>query len=188
MLRIRDIMTTPVTTIPAEATLREAMELLAHQHVSGAPVLSGRQVVGVITTTDLMAFTASLAGIPTLRDSERTWEDDAPVPEDDIEIEPDAAFFTELWEDAGAEVSERIESSAGPEWNALEEHDVSEAMTHTPLFSLPSSASVQTAAAMMDGHRIHRVLVIDDGELCGIVSALDIAHAVAERGLGARAS
>jgi CBS domain-containing protein len=37
---------------------------------------------------------------------------------------------------------------------------------------------------MMRENRIHRVLVIDDGELVGVVSALDVARAVSDVGTG----
>ena len=41
ILRLRDIMTTDALTVTPETTVREAMELLARHHVSGAPVVSG---------------------------------------------------------------------------------------------------------------------------------------------------
>jgi CBS domain-containing protein len=50
--------------------------------------------------------------------------------------------------------------------------------------SLPSDAPVRNAASMMRENRIHRVLVIDDGELVGVVSALDVARAVSDVGTG----
>lgn len=67
MLRLRDIMTTDVVTLTSDTTLREAMELFAHHHVSGAPVVAGGRIVGVVSATDLMMFAASLAGVPTPR-------------------------------------------------------------------------------------------------------------------------
>lgn len=56
MLRLRDIMTTDVVAVPPELTIRDAMLVLSKHHVSGAPVVSGRKVVGVISLTDLAEF------------------------------------------------------------------------------------------------------------------------------------
>lgn len=77
---------------------------------------------------------------------------------------------------------ERIETSEGPEWNHLEGRTVAEAMTPS-VWSMTSATPVQQAARLMFDNRIHRVLIVDDGMLIGIVSAIDIVRSVAERGL-----
>jgi predicted transcriptional regulator len=58
---------------------------------------------------------------------------------------------------------------------------VSEVMTRPPLATLPPDAGVEAAADLMKQRRIHRVLVTKDDALVGIVSALDVAEAVAEQ-------
>ncbi len=132
MLRLRDIMTTDVVTVEPETTIREAMELFASRHISGAPVVAGNRLVGVITSTDLMAFAASLPGVPTERDV-RDHHDEQDEDEVDDEIgtvaDQEGDFFPAMWDDAGADVSERMAERGAPEWNVLEEHQVSEAMT-----------------------------------------------------------
>jgi CBS domain-containing protein len=183
MLRIRDIMTTDVTGVSPETTIREAMEVLARAKVSGAPVLSGNKVVGVVTTSDLLAFAATIQGAPTQRDDDaewREWSDDQADQAVEAADEAASAFFSELWDDAGADVSERMFVTDQPEWNTLEDHTVSEVMTRL-LCTLPSTADAREAAEMMRERGIHRVLVVDNGELVGIVSALDIAKAAADK-------
>jgi CBS domain-containing protein len=184
MLRLRDIMTADVAVLTPETTIREAMETLARRHVSGAPVVQGTAIVGVVTSSDLMTLAAALSGVPTERELigdamdapvQRTDEDD-PDPDADCP----AAYFYEMWEDAGADASARMTTASSPEWNALEEHDVSEVMTRSPLVTLPAEATVEEAADLMRRNRIHRILVTDNGTLAGIVSALDIAGAVAD--------
>lgn len=49
--------------------------------------------------------------------------------------------------------------------------------------SLPPSCAVRTAAMYMVGANIHRVLVMEAGQLLGMVTTTDIAAAVAEHGL-----
>ena len=184
MLHVRDIMSTDVVTVAPQATIREAMELLAMRHVSGAPVVSGDVLVGVVTANDLMAFTAAIPGVPTERDTRDEWAEwGEPSIADEVEseAEPQGAYFSDLWDDAGADVSERIADVSSPEWNALEEHDVSEVMTRAPLATLPPDASAQEAAELMRRNAIHRVLVTEGDRLVGVVSSMDIARAAAER-------
>jgi CBS domain-containing protein len=61
MLKIRDIMTRDVVSAAPDLTIREAMELLSERHVSGAPVVDGGKVVGIFSTSDLLAFLADLS-------------------------------------------------------------------------------------------------------------------------------
>ncbi len=183
MLRVRDIMTRDVTVVSPETTLRDAIEILAREHVSGAPVVSGRTIVGVVSSTDLLGFATTLRSAPGMHDerpADEDWKDREPEMEIDDNDAPPSAFFSEMWEDDVADLSERIDAPESPERNALEAHEVSEVMTRE-LWTLPSDADAREAADLMRTHGIHRVLVVDDGALAGIVSALDIAKAVSDR-------
>ena len=182
MLKLRDVMSRELITMSPELSIRDAMDLLARNHVSGAPVVASGKVVGVVSSTDLLAFAASLPGVPTEHAAPEDEWDDQPGWEDE---EPAAAFFTQMWSDAGAESGERMQESGGPEWNALEEHTVSEAMTRD-VCSLSSDAPVTQAAEYMVRAGIHRLLVIDDGALAGIVSSTDISRVVASHKLQSR--
>ena len=189
MLRLRQIMTTDVLTVAPETSLREAMEFLGLNHVSGAPVVSGSGILlGVVTTTDLMTFVSGLSGVPTEREVHDWSDTDEHSVERDVaeEREPASEFFSELWDDVGADASTRLGSSEGPEWNVLEEHDVSEIMTPVPLATLGPDADAATAADLMSRLGIHRILVTEDDMLVGIVSAMDIARAAASGKLTAR--
>lgn len=185
MLHLADIMSTEVVTVSPDLGVRDAMDLFVASHISGAPVVSGQRVVGVVSTTDLLALAAGLPGAPTLREPPAEigeWEDAEAF---DTENEARAAYFTEMWEDAGADVAERTATPSTPEWNVLEEHTVSEAMT-TALWSLPAETDVPHAAEYMQKHGIHRVLVMDGERLLGIVTTSDISAAVAEHKLTER--
>lgn len=189
MATVREIMTTDVLTVTPDTSIREAMELFGRNHVSGAPVVSGGTLVGVVSGTDLMSFASALPGVPTER--EMTTEpgaDNAPTLEVDVADgeEAPSAYFSEMWDDAGADVAERAATVDGPEWNFLEEHDVSEVMTRAPLATLPPDSDVEEAAELMQERGVHRVLVLDGDQLVGIVSAMDIARAAAEQKLTRR--
>lgn len=182
MLRLRDIMTTDVVTVDPETTIREAMELFASKHIGGAPVIAGNRLVGVITSTDLMAFAASLPGVPTERDirDHHDEQDEGPVDDEAGEAEDEEGrYFPGMWDDAGAEVTERMAQHGAPEWNVLEEHTVSEAMTRAPLYTLGPDDAAERAAELMEQKEIHRVFITEDGALLGTVSSMDIAKAAA---------
>ena len=187
MLRLRDIMSTNVVTVSPETSIREAMELFGRNHVSGAPVVSGGKLAGVVTGGDLMTFASALPGVPTereLADASNAYDNEISVERDaEDETEPAAAYFAELWADAGLDASERASTVSTPEWNFLEEHDVSEVMTRAPLTTLPPDADVDTAASLMKKRKVHRVLVCEGEALVGIVTAMDITKAAADHRL-----
>ena len=179
MLTLREIMTREVVTIPPELSVRAAMDVLAEHHIGGAPVVVGDDVIGVISATDLLDLARSLPGVPTERPVQEEpgmWEPAEEVAEGG---EPPSAYFSEMWPDAGAELEERFAETKTPEWDPLEEHIVSEAMSRR-VYSLPPSATVTAAADAMRRLGIHRVLVTQAGRLLGVVTAHDVARAVAE--------
>jgi CBS domain-containing protein len=194
MLRLRDIMTTDVITLDPHLSIREAMDVFASKRISGAPVVAGGEVIGVVSGTDLLQFAAALPGVPTEREAEPAWlgdiggdeDEQTALPEAGGADDPSALYFTEMWDDAGATVVERIVTPNGAEWNSLEEHTVSEAMTRAPVCSLTPGTPVTVAADYMRRSKIHRVLVMTGTQLVGLVSSSDITAAVADGKLTSR--
>ena len=144
MLTVRDIMTTRVVAFDPETPIREAMETLSTSHLSGAPVLSGNRVVGLLSMSDILSFIVS-----------------SPEAESDTYAES----LTDAWGSNGKSL--------------VDNHTVDEAMNHE-VFCVEPSVSARQAAKMMHRRGIHRLLVMHDGKLEGIVSALDIARAVSQ--------
>ncbi|HXG43931.1 MAG TPA: CBS domain-containing protein [Gemmatimonadales bacterium] len=181
MIRVRDLMTSEVIALAPELTLREAIETLAQRRIGGAPVVANQtRLVGVISASDILAFQASLPGVPTDR-SDQQIELDEYGPEEGWEegAEPAGAYFTELWADAGAELPARLSQVQGPEWDVLEEHTVAEAMSRAVRTVSPETPAVEAARRMV-ADRIHRLLVVEPGgRLVGILSSMDFVRAVA---------
>lgn len=179
MIHVRDIMSSAVISVTPETSIRDAMDLLTRHHISGMPVLAAGRVVGVISAADLVAFAASLpAGIvdryPEPEGSD--WDEASPWSEGD----PTAwAFLADEWGTHGAP-GETADVGTDGARNVLEEHTVADAMTRTPLLTIPPDATVPQAADLMRRAGVHRVLIVDGGRLAGILSALDIARAVAD--------
>ncbi len=190
MSQVRDIMTTDVKAVGPETTLRELAEFLVAEEVSGAPVVSGGVVVGVVSATDLLEFDAENRVVPAYRERAEAGFGAEVAYEAEVgaaiwsseEDDPPAAYFADLWEGAGADLDSRLERE-GPDWDALDEHAVGEIMTRR-VVSLHPTATVRDAAALMILSGVHRLLVLDGEELVGLVSTTDIMQAVAQRGLG----
>lgn len=175
MLRLREIMTKAVITVSPELPLREVADLLARHRVSGIPVVSGRRVLGVVTSSDLLTF---VDGEGPHGDTGRTDADD------ELELLEDgtdgaAAYFTDLWPEDESDLAERFERPAGESRDLFGGHVVADAMTRTR-YALGPDAPVRAAADLMRRTREHRVLVVKDSELLGIVTSSDIVRAVGE--------
>jgi CBS domain-containing protein len=186
MVPLSEIMSTELVTVSPQLTLQEVARVFAASGISGAPVVSGRELVGVISTTDLVEFETTNPGTPRQREGSSEWGEIETVPSlDGSEESEPGLYFTEFWDDAGADVLERFRSDT-PEWNRLAETTVGSAMT-TSVVSLDPGAAVQEAARIMLGAGVHRILVVDEtGELIGLVSSSDIVRAVSDRGLAER--
>jgi CBS domain-containing protein len=194
MLRLRDIMTTDVITLDPDVSIRQAMELFTSRRISGAPVVAGADVIGVISASDLVQFATTLSGPATEHDSARDEframssfdAADARLFDLDGDDDPAALYFTEAWDNDDASVMGRIETPSGGEWSALDEHTVSETMTPAPVHALTPETLVTVAAEYMRTRRIHRVLVMVGQTLLGLVSSSDIMAAVADGKLTTR--
>ena len=182
MLRLQDIMTRDVVGLEPDMTLRDALEILVARQISGAPVLEGARVIGVLSATDVIEFLATTPGVPDVSDTDEDEEPRGLQESGDPGAEPAAAYFIDFWSDAGADVAERFRATGAAAWDLLAEHTVSEAMSRSLVAFGPTVDTHAAADAMQRAHA-HRVIVVDNGEVVGIVSALDIARAVAQRKL-----
>jgi CBS domain-containing protein len=181
MTQVREIMTTDVSVVFPEMTLREALEELRGRGVAGAPVRRGGAVVGVISAADILEFEAVTAPIPSFREGQEPW--DEPFEEEEwAEGASPPLYFLELWRESSSDTVERMAEVEGPEWDFLADHTVAEAMSRR-LLSVGPHDDVRVAAGKMTDASAHRVLVLDKGQLVGILSASDIVRAVAERQL-----
>jgi predicted transcriptional regulator len=50
---IRDYMSTPLITLSPDSSFREAIHLFTERHIHGAPIMKGRELVGIVTLTDI---------------------------------------------------------------------------------------------------------------------------------------
>lgn len=182
MITVNEIMTSDVASVEPQMSLRDALEVLRAEDVSGAPVVQNGEVVGVVSVTDLLEFEATSPGVPSSRPGQTEWGEFESPDVWEEGAESPSAFFVDYWSDVGAEVTERFEESDSPEWDALGEHVVAEVMTRQ-VVALPPGSDLREAAGLMLEADVHRILVLDDGQLHGIVTTMDVVRAVAEERL-----
>ncbi|HKI94353.1 MAG TPA: CBS domain-containing protein [Gemmatimonadales bacterium] len=178
MHKVQEFMTRDVVTLSPDLPLREAIGIFDERHISGAPVVAAGRVVGVFSASDVMQFESATPGVPTARGEPDVFESLADSEEWEEGAETPAAFFTDWWSDAGADVLERIRDLDRPEWDLLGEHTVSEAMSRR-ILSVRSDQTIAEAARYMLRAGVHRLLVVDEGDLVGILTSTDIVRSAA---------
>jgi CBS domain-containing protein len=174
---VAEVMTPLPVCVGPETTLRDLVELLSEHCISGVPVVAaGNGLVGVVSVSDLVDFMASSPGPPTGRRDVPEWGELEAVEHagEDAREDPAASgYFVDMWEDAGADVVTRFTDVQGPEWDILDEHTVEELMSRA-LITVSSDAPISDAAQLLLGSAVHRLLVVDDGALRGVVTGNDL--------------
>lgn len=156
-LTAADILCAEVLTIPVDEPVGEAVRRLLEAHVSGAPVVGeGGEVLGVVSLTDVAEAMDGRA--PTAR-------------------------ATAGEEDRSAGEYYRGPALAAPLFRhepapPLFARPVADIMTPYVIDVAPDTPIAQVCRRMCDMH-LHRVLVTENGRLCGVISALDVLEAVA---------
>lgn len=150
-LRARDVMTTEVVRVPADLTVDELADVFMEHEISGAPVVDEEgRLVGVVSVFDIARQRSGESGVTT----------DQGNPE----------FYVRGWEEHYTQ--EEFRKLRVQEGNLT----VREAMTPA-IFTVGEDDPVaDVARTLVDGH-IHRVLVVRDSEVVGIISSLDLLRA-----------
>lgn len=184
-MKVREQMTRDVIVLAPEDSLRHAAQVFSDEHIGGAPVTDNGQpdgkVVGVVSMTDLLTFEADQPeafGERPYPDQqlERFPADPNPPMPDPEEL---AAYFTDAWPDEGDPVFERLSGEELEPNPPLGEHTVSEAMTYSVVAVGPDDSLEQAAQTLLDND-VHRALVMNDGELVGLLTSTDLLRVLSE--------
>lgn len=179
MPSVRDIMQSDVVTIRVDDSARSLARLLADEEISGVPVVdAGGRVVGVASTTDLVRLAAgdaeiSLADATLAPARDRGADLSEEELDDALEADPYGFFLPEDAPFPGAAFFEQLPEST------FDRATVAEVMTPVS-FSVSPDADVTDLCSYLVRGRIHRALVMEDGELLGIVTSHDVLEAVAK--------
>lgn len=147
-LAAEDVMNRRVTTVAPDMTLPELEQKFLDERVSGFPVVDDGELVGIVSRSDVvrqLCVERSLSGMISDYYHESALHDP---------VEP--------LEELAARVGVRIEM--------LRVRDV---MTEH-LYSVEPENSVGEVADLLVRHRIHRIPVIEEGRLVGLITSLDL--------------
>jgi CBS domain-containing protein len=155
-LRARDVMTKDIVRVAEDSTMRDLIETLQENDISGVPVVNARgKITGVVTLSDIAAASVKRAAIAPER------------------AHPD--FYVHEWEE---KLNPDDLRQLHVEDDSLLVRDI---MTRRVL-TVPADAPIaEVARTMVEGH-FHRLLVADREKLVGIVSTLDVLRSIADPG------
>jgi CBS domain-containing protein len=148
----KDLMTTDVKTVEADWPIDRVAQFLIDHDISGAPVVDDDQLVGVISLTDLARHNSS-AG-------------------ESVSERPTAYYRHELEGQYSDEDLDNLHLTEG------DETTVEHVMT-PQVYDVNEHTSIQQVAQVMHRGGIHRVFVTKNGEVRGIITALDMLKVVA---------
>ena len=155
-LTVESVMQTSVVAVSPETTLADVQRLFVEEEIHGAPVVDDDgSVVGVVTSADL------------LRAAEE--ERDTAVVDSD--------YFRDTLE------------FSGPDWSGVPEDlqdrlanlTAADAMTPQAV-TVRRTTTVPEVAALLRQHRVHRVFVVEEQGLVGVVSTFDLLECLEKEG------
>lgn len=150
---VKDAMTKDVVVCMATTPLRDVVALFRKNHIGGLPVMEGKELVGMITESDLISL------LRTERISDDLW---LPSPFEVIEV-PIREFIN--WEKTKDALSD------------IGDMPAKKVMTHR-VVTATEEMTVEAAAALMLKEGISRLPVIKDKKITGILTRADIINAV----------
>ena len=153
-MKVKDVMNSNVVSCKPDDTVREAARVLKENNISGAPILEGEELVGIVSEGDLLKLLI-------LPEKGELW---LPSPFEVIEV-PIRELF-------GWEETKKMLSDVGST-------KIEEIMTKD-VHTISSEASVEEASEHMIRHRINRLPVTEDGRIVGIITRGDIIKGLAK--------
>lgn len=153
-MKVKDVMNPNVVFCKPDDTIREAARVLKENNVSGAPILEGEELVGIISEADLLKLLI-------LPERGELW---LPSPFEVIEVP--------IRELLGWEETKKMLSDVG----SIKIEEIMTKDVHT----ISSEASIEEASEHMIRHRINRLPVTADDRVVGIITRGDIIEGLAK--------
>jgi CBS domain-containing protein len=149
----KDIMTTEIISVHEQMRVLDLTNYLNAHDVSGAPVVNDLgHLVGVVSTTDVLLHSDIFSPEQVVESAYHKDHDDANYADLSVDYVPEEVIN-------------------------LQVRDI----MSTHVFSVLVDAHIEEVARLMYTGRIHRLLVLDERRLVGILSTMDVLRAVMER-------
>ncbi len=181
---VAQIMSSPVQSVPAASSIITASRIMQARQIRRLPVLEGKWLVGIVTQTDITRGLITLTPLTSISDI---------MTRDVITIEVDALVSEAARVMASKRISCLVATRHGELAGIVTEKDLMQRIvvaqrdptgTHVadvmsfPVTMVPPSYSVLGVSRKMDALHLHRLVVMDEGRLCGIITQTDIMRAV----------
>ena len=183
-LRVGDRMSSPVETVSSDTSVIAAGKVMETKGIKRLPVVDGGQLVGVATQTDVMRGLISISPLKAVSEIMST---------DVVTVDTGASVAEAARIMASNGVSCLVATHHKGAAGIVTEKDVLRRVVALrrdpnqtqvvdimsfPMISIPPDCSVLSAGIKMDQMHLHRLTVMTDNEVCGIITQTDIAVAV----------
>jgi len=183
-ITVAQTMSSPVQSVPATSSILAAGRIMQARQIRRLPVLEGKRLVGIVTQTDITRGLITLTPLTSIGDI---------MTREVITIEVEALVAEAARVMASERISCVVATRHGAPAGILTEKDLihrvvtaqrDPTQTHVadvmsfPVTTVPPTYSVLGVSRKMDALHLHRLVVMDEGRLCGIVTQTDVMRAV----------
>lgn len=181
---VAQAMSSPVQSVSPTLSILTASRIMEARRIRRLPVLEDRQLVGIVTQTDITRGLVTLIPLRSISDimtrEVTTVAADASVAEAARTMDAkhiSCVVVLQQGEPAGILTEKDLIRRVVTPLRDSTETRVAEVMS-SPITAVPPDYSVLGVVRKMDALHLHRVVVMEDGKLCGIVTQTDIMRAI----------
>ena len=181
---VREVMSSPVESVSCSTTVFEASKVMGEKGIKRLVVVEEGSVVGMVAQTDLLRASASYG---MWRDLSEIMSRDVAVIEKEARVSQAAEIMTRRQiscivvmegEEVAGVMTERdvLKKVIGAGKNPAEVS--TEEVMSAPVISVEPNCSIFNGSCLMEQMNIHRLVIIEDNQLQGIITQTDIFRVV----------
>jgi len=183
-ITVAQAMSSPVQSASPALSILTAGRIMEARQIRRLPVLEGKQLVGIVTQTDITRGLVTL--IPLRSISDIMTREVATIAADGLVAEAarimgsrriSCVVVVRQDEPAGILTEKDVIRRVVTVQKDPAETRVADVMS-SPVTTIPPSYSVLGVCRKMDARHLHRLVIMDEGKLCGIVTQTDIMRAI----------
>jgi CBS domain-containing protein len=173
-------MSSPVHSLSPEDTVLTASRLMQSRHIKRVPILENDRLVGIVTQTDITRGLVTLSPLKSIADimsrNIATMPVDATIAEAAREMTSkgiSCVVATHRGEPAGIVTEKDLIRRVAALQKDPAQTRVADVMSF-PIIAIPATYSILSAGKKMDSMHLHRLIVMQNKRVCGIVTQTDI--------------
>ncbi len=179
-MAVAEMMSRPVECISPDSSVFDAIAIMEAKNIKRLPVVTGKRLLGIVTQTDLIRSLTTYC----------IWKDVAQIMNSTVAVVQTKATVAEAVQIMSSRdisctvvlegdeikgiITEKdiLKRVIGPQKDPA--HINVEEVMSSPVTTIPSHHSVFSAYKTMDEMHVHRLVITDNEQLCGIVTQTDI--------------